>query len=253
VLVLVETGGPPVKVAVTPTGGDRPRGLAFRRTGPLEQVQVSWSSTAAVPAAPAKASAKAPAKAATRHTVAAPPVEDIFRQASTRGGREFDMILDGKADFKSAADTAGNVALVGALAAATVAASSNNANVQNGAAIATGALLLIGLVGKATAAAVEADADTRYWDTLPDRVHAVTLAVPDSVSTLSVTFLSSDGDTLSTRDVPIQRNKGCGLAWAHEGPAVPPLRAPFSVPADQMYLPVFLPVDPAPTGPTTKE
>jgi len=245
VLVIAETGQGPMKRAVSPNGDDRPRALTFRRIGPAGRAQVSWR--------PPTAGKDAPSK-----TVALLPVEDIFHQASTRGGRAFDMILDGKAQFKSTANTIGDVALVGALGAASVASNSRNRDVQNGAAIATGALLMMALIGKATAAAVEADADTRTWETLPDQVHLIPLNLPDSVTHVTVTILRPDGEPRLTREVPVHRAKGCGLAWLREGPPVPALRAPNSAPADQMGQPVALPADPAPPtpaapGPTAKE
>src|SRR5262249_28255870 len=41
------------------------------------------------------------------------PTDDVGFQASTRGGRVMDHVLKNKAVFKSATDTAGNVALIG--------------------------------------------------------------------------------------------------------------------------------------------
>ena len=51
-------------------------------------------------------------------SVAAAPYDDLYFQATTRGGRVMDHVLENKAVFKSATDTAGNVAILGGAVAA---------------------------------------------------------------------------------------------------------------------------------------
>src|ERR1039458_1321712 len=87
------------------------------------------------------------------------PTDDVAFQATTRGGRVMDHILGNKAVFKSATDTAGNVALIGGL---TTAAVSNNRTAQE---VGLG-IALAGLVSKVVSAATVPAADTRSWENL---------------------------------------------------------------------------------------
>jgi hypothetical protein len=146
-------------------------------------------------------------------------LEDIYRQAATRGGREFDSILAGKVVFKQTANVAGDVALVGAVAAAGYAANNNDRN----AAVAAGAF------------------------NLPDRVYAATLQLPETVSTVNVDFTAPEGGpVLDSRKADIWRAGPCGIAWVRYGSGrlVGP-RAPNSAPAAQMAMPVVIPPLPA--------
>jgi len=98
------------------------------------------------------------------------PMEDIFWQASSRGGRPVDKIIEGKASFKKTAQNFG-----GGLS-----------NVANEAMIISGGLgsvsgtnisaafSLIGVASMALSANSKPRADTRYWNNLPDLVHVKT-------------------------------------------------------------------------------
>ncbi len=239
VLVLAETGSAPIKFSQADNGGSVPKYLKIRRASASETARINFSETQT---SVAKKGEKPKPPATTAHTLPLTQLEDVFFQASTRGGRQFDSILQGKADFKSASDTVGDVALMGAAAAATVAANQNNRERQRDTAAAAGALLLVGLMAKGIAAATEAEADTRYWDNLPDRVHALTVKLPETVTSLSVDFLAADGTLLRTREAAVTRAGACGLAWVRGESAMPANpRAPNSVPRDKMYDPVVLP------------
>jgi len=251
VLVLVETGSAPVKFATAESAGGKPRFLKMRRASATETAWISWAAPAPSQP-PAQSKAKPDKKDKDRdqalqqptgkHGADAMLIEDIFHQAATRGGREFDALLDGKAQFKSVTNTVGNAAIVGAVVAGSVAARSNNKETQRDAAIATGALALVALAAKVTANAVEAEADTRYWDNLPDRVYGLPLSLPDSVHSVMVEFKSASGEPLRTREVTIKRAGRCGLAWVRGETAIPfSARAPYSAPTDQMSQPVHLP------------
>ena len=103
---------------------------------------------------------------------------------------------------------------------------------------------------KGMAEATEADADTRYWDNLPDRIHATTLTLPEGVNSLSVDFLASDGAVLRTREAQVTRAGACGLAWVRGQSAIPANpRAPSSAPRDIMVEPVVIPPVPDPAPP----
>lgn len=227
VLVLAETGSAPVKYSQADSANGKPRFLKFRRASATETARLNGAGGGAT----------------------LPLLEDVYFQASTRGGRAFDSILEGKAQFQSASDTVGNVALVGAAAAAVVASGSNEPKHQKDAAIAAGALLLVGLAAKGVAYATEAEADIRYWDNLPDRIHATTLALPANVDRLSVDFMASDGMVLRTREVRITRAGACGIGWVRGETALPANpRAPYSAPKETMYAPVVIPPRQSETG-----
>ncbi|CUW40686.1 conserved exported protein of unknown function(containing Tetratricopeptide-like helical dommain,67-203) [Magnetospirillum sp. XM-1] len=231
VLVLVETGTAPVKIS------DGPR-LKIKRSGSAEAVNIAWTD---------------PDRPKDHPTGNAVLLEDIFRQASTRGGRPFDSILEGKAEYKDTADTVGNVALIGAAVAAKVATDrprhretkeqrEARQQAQAGAAMIGAGLAVIGGLSKLFASTIESQADTRYWDNLSDRVQGLTLSLPDKVATIDVSFQSSGGTPLETVTSPIQRAGKCGLVWARHGSAVPRNpRAPNSVPAEVMASPIVIP------------
>ncbi|BAE50603.1 hypothetical protein [Paramagnetospirillum magneticum] len=232
ILVLVESGAAPVKTS------DGPR-LKIKRSGSTETARISWAD---------------PEHPKDHPGANAILLEDIFRQASTRGGRPFDSILEGKADYKDTADTVGNVALIGAVLAAKVAVDNgprrhetkeqrkNREQAQAGAAMVGAGLAVIGGLSKLFASSIEAQADTRYWDNLSDRVQGLTLTLPDKLTALQVEFRSAGGTTLETVEVPIRRAGKCGLVWAHHGPTIPRNpRAPNSVPPDVMASPIVIP------------
>jgi tetratricopeptide (TPR) repeat protein len=88
---------------------------------------------------------------------------DVYFQATTRGGRTMDAILAGKAAYKSGAAAVG----IGALAVA-----HDLPKREGNAALLGGAALLL------SSLAVNAEADTRHWTTLPARVQLFRADVP---------------------------------------------------------------------------
>ncbi|MGE5477520.1 MAG: hypothetical protein ACM3Q1_12745 [Bacteroidales bacterium] len=251
VLVLAETGNAPIKYSQADRNSSVPKFLKFRRYSNTETPRVAFVETVAPPA---PAPPPPPRKGEKPHAVPAPEpvevkrqlpltqIEDVYFQAATRGGRQFDSILAGKVQFKDVSGTVGDAALMGAAMTGVYAANTNDRHQQRDAAAAAAAMLLVGLLAKSVSAATEVEADTRYWDNLPDRVHALTLALPDSISTLSVEFVAPDGSVRRTREVAISRAGACGIAWVRGEPAMPANpRAPYSVPREAMYAPVILP------------
>jgi hypothetical protein len=118
------------------------------------------------------------------------PTDDVDFQATTRGGRVMDHILGNKAVFKSATDTAGNVALIGGLT--TAALSGNSTAQQVGLGIA-----LAGLVSKVVSAATIPAADTRTWDNLPHYLSFASLPLPAGPHVMTVQFLDPAGRVLA--------------------------------------------------------
>lgn len=96
---------------------------------------------------------------------------DVYFQATTRGGRSFDSILETKSAIKKGAEVAG----VGALLLA-----DDVKRKHQGAMLAAGAALLL------TSFAVRAEADTRHWTSLPNEVQLFRGTLPPGVHRIEV-------------------------------------------------------------------
>ena len=129
------------------------------------------------------------------------PTDDVWFQASTRGGRVMDHILGNKAVFKTATDVAGNVALAGGLGTAVLSRDRTAQEVGLGIAFA-------GLVSKAFSAATTPEADTRTWDDLPRYLSFAALPLAPGQHVVTVEFRDGGGAVLQhltktiTIDVP---------------------------------------------------
>lgn len=174
-LVLAETGLAPRKLG----DGAAHAFFVYRRGKPIAENQVQVMNGAA--------------------PMQAYPMEDLFYQASTRGGREIDKILAGKAQFKATTGGVGSF-----LADTTVALSSNNAafsaNGQYGDAVAAvGVLSGVFLIVSSNS---KPQADVRTWSSLPDTIHVLTLASGGRPMTLNAHFLKA-GVPVEGADKPI--------------------------------------------------
>jgi len=163
-LVLAETGMAPRKLG----DGANHSFFVYRRGKPILENQVQVLNGAA--------------------PMQAYPMEDIYYQASTRGGREIDKILAGKAQFKAATGGIGSF-----LSDTTVALSENSgafsAGGQYGDAVAavgvlSGVLLIVSSSSKP-------QADVRTWSSLPDTVHVLTLGTGGKTPNLTANFLKA--------------------------------------------------------------
>jgi tetratricopeptide (TPR) repeat protein len=122
------------------------------------------------------------------------PVEDVFWQASTRGGRQFDCILEGKAQFKKQTETVGST--VGDMGAGSMIAATvfeNSASELQGVGAALG---LVSVVSMASSAKMRSEADTRYWDNLPDTVHVASRRITPGQHKIEIQFLDQGGNTI---------------------------------------------------------
>jgi hypothetical protein len=108
-----------------------------------------------------------------------PVLGNLGWQASTLGGRQIDVILNGKASFRKGADTVGGIGIEGASYA--------------GSAAIGGALLVVGVATVLISSAAKARADTRHWDNLPDRIYGDFLK-PDASGALAIAEKSGDGE-----------------------------------------------------------
>lgn len=119
------------------------------------------------------------------------PTDDVYFQATTRGGRVMDHILGNKAVFKTTTDTVGSAALIGGLGAAAV--SSDRTTQQVGLGIA-----MAGLLSKAISAATVPAADTRAWDNLPRYLSFAALPLPPGQHQATIEFKDAAGQVVPT-------------------------------------------------------
>ena len=153
------------------------------------------------------------------------PAEDVFFQASTRGGRTVDRIIEGQVRFKKNTQATGDVL---------TAASQNSAvaglSAAAGGAVAAGfhTITAIGVAAEGLSARSRTRADTRYWHRLPDGLHLATLRHAPDGGPLHVRFLDEHDQPLAGADVDAAvhfDDRGNGLAFAsHRPPEDRPLK-----------------------------
>lgn len=118
------------------------------------------------------------------------PMESIYWQAATRGGRPIDGILEGQVKFKQNTDKT----------AAVVSGVASEAGLYAPLFGASGGAFagIAGIAGAATllTSGVKARADNRFWNNLPDMVHVQTMVRPANVDELTVEFLDRVGQVI---------------------------------------------------------
>lgn len=124
--------------------------------------------------------------------VAAYRMEDIYWQASTRGGRAVDKILQGKAQFKAGTGAVGSALADGVSTYSDIAGAST-------AGAAVGAVAGVFLI---VSSSTKPQADTRYWSSLPDAVHVLTFPSKGPPPPLAARFLK-EGQPAATPEAPI--------------------------------------------------
>lgn len=133
------------------------------------------------------------------------PMEDIYFQATTRGGREIDQILEGKAKFRNA----------GAGVSRFLADSSVVISQMGGSAELAGAAAGLGFIAAIAAFSAKPKADTRQWTSLPDTVHVMTYSSRErDLNGASVRFLrGEEAAEQEGRPVTVRQDaNGAGLA-----------------------------------------
>lgn len=156
--------------------------------------------------------------------------EDLFFQATTRGGREMDNILAEKASTKQTTQAVGTAAMAAGAATVAVAQTqrqNNNNNNNNSGSRAAGAIgggiMLLGLLAMAASSGMNPAADTRTWDTLPHSIHLA--ALPPSAVAPGLDQLDLlDGSGYSVLDrggLRAASHPACSLAWAGSGSLLP--------------------------------
>jgi tetratricopeptide (TPR) repeat protein len=194
VLVVAETGRAPQKIKDGPGGS----WLRFQHGGVTEdqRVQVSVGGNA----------------------VEAFPIEDTFFQASTRGGRPVEVVLEGKAKFKEDMDTLGDVALATGAATVTAGSMAGSSEAQ----LAGAAIMLMGLAAKGVSNAVKPEADVRTWTSLPGQVHLASFRTAAPSTPVELNFLGSDGQPIESlrHEGRVQGGSAsCRVLWVRSGSA----------------------------------
>ncbi len=127
------------------------------------------------------------------------PCDDLNFQATTRGGRLMDHVLANKAVFKGTTDSAGDMALFGGLATATVSRDRTVQSVGLGVALA-------GLIAKGISSAATPEADIRQWNNLPQFISFASLKLTPGNHVLTVEFNNAGRASLSSLTKTINVN-----------------------------------------------
>lgn len=150
------------------------------------------------------------------------PMENIYWQANTRGGRQVDHILAGKANFQETNQAMGQT--LTQLSLTTLAMSPQFGDDAGVVAIVAGIVGLLGLGQQAVAERTQTQADTRYWDNLPDKVHVATLNSAVLNQDLKAEFLKPNGRPVKNLDKEItvtNVNDRSGFAWVRSRQRTP--------------------------------
>ncbi len=133
---------------------------------------------------------------------------DLGFQATTRGGRPLDAVLNGKASFKDGAQDTANVA--GAIGAASLDVGLALGN-QNAAGL--GLLgMFAGLVAQGVASSTQTQADIREWEQLPGTVWLGTAAVKPETG-LAALVQTEGGQAAPMALVRLADTPSCQLYW----------------------------------------
>lgn len=146
----------------------------------------------------------------------------VWEQATTRGGRPVQGILNGKAQFK---DVTGKIGDVGGAVGNELlkqGLSNNNSSMgQLGMGLAAASFLF-----KAASSAARADADVRAWDTLPNSLYVATGRAPAGFKT-SMKWMKQNAALTLTPTPVMQAEAGkCSVAWSRSRSATTSLMAP---------------------------
>ncbi len=187
VVVLVETGRAPFKFG----GG---------KFGELLQ----WAPHD-IPAQTVKACAAGEADCAMEKVILG---ADVGFQATTRGGRPIDAVLNGKASFKEGAQNVANVA--GTIGAVGMDAALMSGNRDMAAIGMIG--MFAGLAAQGVAGSTQAQADIREWEQLPGHIWLGTAGAKQAAAATNVT-LETGGAASKLPVTRIVDTQSCQLYW----------------------------------------
>lgn len=134
------------------------------------------------------------------------PASSVYFQATTRGGRAIDGILNGKAEFKATTGAIGEAMTQASMMSMLSGDTGGSAMGMAG----------MGMIFSLFSSAAKTEADIRTWDTLPDAINVATAAPAsaDAIAAAKVDFLQGT-DTLASK-VPemAATGGGCSILWS---------------------------------------
>lgn len=138
-------------------------------------------------------------------------IEDVFFQASTRGGREIDRIIAGKLSLKTTTDKIGQVTAEIASQGSLISAAGNGSGGR-----ALGGLAAIGAISSIISANVQPRADVRYWNNLPETLHATAVHAGGLPATVQVSLKDKSGAPVNVDKLAVTKwidKNGNMLVW----------------------------------------
>ena len=145
------------------------------------------------------------------------PVEDVYWQASTRGGRPVERILQRKVVFKERWDTAGTTLTQAGMVGVVMSSELLRGRDRDRAVVASAAALGVGALAQIVASHIKPRADTRSCRNLPDAVHVTAVSLAPGEHTIRFEFLDASGGTLNSQTCRVAIPAGDGspaLLWA---------------------------------------
>ena len=140
-----------------------------------------------------------------RQPIPALVASSVNFQATTRGGRAIDGILQGKANFKQTTGTIGDVATQMSLS------SLQSGNFSSG----TMGLAAAGAIFSMFAAAAKTEADIRGWDGLPDKITLATGKTGKTAVEPKVTFMNGASPVREgQKPMMVADTDKCGVSWS---------------------------------------
>jgi hypothetical protein len=121
-------------------------------------------------------------------SIRARPYDDLYFQATTRGGRVMDHVLANKAIFKTTTGAVGDAAIISGAVLAGTQQGRHNAGDEVGL-----GLLAFGVVNKIVSGVTTPAADTRSWDNLPQYLSFAAAQLPSGQHTVTVDFYTEGG------------------------------------------------------------
>jgi len=117
---------------------------------------------------------------------------DVYYQASTRGGRELDYVLGRQARFKESTETLGEASTnIGAGLVAYGLTKDDKDATRAGLVVGAAGIASLILSGQA-----KPQADTRYWESLPDSIWLISAKVPPGRYGMEVVYHDQNGSPL---------------------------------------------------------
>ncbi|MGZ8289118.1 MAG: hypothetical protein ACXW2U_05160 [Telluria sp.] len=139
-------------------------------------------------------------------------VEDVFYQASTRGGRPIERLIAGKASFKDTTAQVGTALTSIASESSVMMAAVGG----TGGGRVMGGIAAVGAISSIISANVKPRADVRYWNNLPETIHAASFKHAGLPANISVKLFDESGNPVQSDKLAINKwidKNGNVLIW----------------------------------------